>query len=217
MDKKFYRNNRNRLFEVMDDNSLIVLYSGELKDKTADEQFLFEVNKNFYYFTGINQDNVMLIMAKSGKEKKEMLFIEENDPVKVKWVGEKLYKDEASMISGIDKVFYHPDFIPALNILLNDKLNGLKTVYLDLEQKNVAGANVALIFEGQFDIEKIVETINKDANNQDKVTISAEDGYRTVTFINGENRAKMMFFDNTIAVIGTEKGVESAKLVKLFY
>ena len=81
MDKKFYRNNRNRLFEVMDDNSLIVLYSGELKDKTADEQFLFEVNKNFYYFTGINQDNVMLIMAKIGKEKKEMLFIEENDPV----------------------------------------------------------------------------------------------------------------------------------------
>ena len=137
MDKKFYRNNRNRLFEVMDDNSVIVLYSGELKDKTADEQFLFEVNKNFYYFTGINQDNVMLIMAKSGKERKEMLFIEENDPVKVKWVGEKLYKDQASMISGIEKVFYHSDFIHALNILLNDKLNGIKTVYLDLEQKNL--------------------------------------------------------------------------------
>ena len=137
MDKKFYRNNRNRLFEVMDDNSVIVLYSGELKDKTADEQFLFEVNKNFYYFTGINQDNVMLIMAKSGKEKKEMLFIEENDPVKVKWVGEKLYKDEASMISGVEKVFYQNDFVHALNILLNDNFNGLKVVYLDLEQKDL--------------------------------------------------------------------------------
>lgn len=98
---------------------------------------------------------------------------------------------------------------------LKDVDNLLFFIPLDLEQKNVAGANVALIFEGKFDIEKIVETINKDANNQDKVNISAEDGYRTVTFINGENRAKMMFFDNTIAVIGTEKGVESAKLVKL--
>lgn len=137
MDKKFYRNNRARLFEIMDDQSVIVLFSGVIMDKTCDQYFPFEVNKNFYYFTGINQDNVYLIMAKSGKEKKEMLFIEENDPTKVKWVGAKLYKDEASMISGIEKVFYHADFVHALNILLNDKLNGLKTVYLDLEKKDL--------------------------------------------------------------------------------
>lgn len=137
MDKKFYRNNRGRLFEVMDDNSMIVLFSGVVMDKSCDQQFPFEVNKNFYYLTGINQDNVYLIMAKSGKEKKEMLFIEENDPTLVKWVGAKLYKDEASMISGVEKVFYHADFNHALNILLNDKLNALKVVYLDLETKNL--------------------------------------------------------------------------------
>ena len=137
MDKKFYRNNRNRLFEVMDDNSLIVLFSGVVMDMSCDQQFPFEVNKNFYYLTGINQDNVRLIMAKSGKERKEMLFIDENDPVKVKWVGAKLYKDEASMISGIEKVFYHADFNHALDILLNDNFNAIKTVYLDLETKDL--------------------------------------------------------------------------------
>ena len=137
MDKKFYRSNRNRLFEMMDDNSVIVLFSGNLMDKTCDEQFPFEVNKNFYYFTGINQDNVYFVMAKSGKTCKEMLFIEENDEKKIKWVGAKLYKDEAKMISGIDKVFYHTDFHSALNLLLNDELNALKIVYLDLEQKNL--------------------------------------------------------------------------------
>ena len=135
MDKKFYRNNRNRFFEVMDDNSLVILYSNHLMDMTCDEQFPFEVNKNFYYLTGINQDNVYLVMAKSGKERKEMLFIDENDPAKVKWVGAKLYKDEAAMLSGVEKVFYQADFAHALNILVNDKFNGLKTVYLDLEDK----------------------------------------------------------------------------------
>lgn len=137
MDKLFYRNNRNRLFQVMDDNSVIVLYSGHLMDMTCDEQFPFEVNKNFYYFTGINQDNVYLVMAKSGKERREMLFIDENDEKLIKWVGAKLYKDEASMISGIEKVFYQNDFVHALNILLNDNLNGLKVVYLDLEKKDL--------------------------------------------------------------------------------
>lgn len=137
MDKLFYRHNRSRLFDIMDDHSIIILYSNHLMDMTCDEQFPFEVNKNFYYFTGINQDNVYLVMAKSGKERKEMLFIEENDPKVVKWVGAKLYKDEASMISGIDKVFYYPDFLHAINILLNDNLNAIKNVYLDLEDKKL--------------------------------------------------------------------------------
>ena len=100
--------------------------------------------------------------------------------------------------------------------VLKDVDNLLIFVPLEkIQTDNVTNSNIAFIFEGKFDVEKIVETINKDSNNAEKVTISAEDGYRSVTFVNGPNRAKMMFFDNTIAVMGTEKGVESAKLVKL--
>ena len=99
---------------------------------------------------------------------------------------------------------------------LKDIDNLLFFIPLDAQQKNVVGDNIAFLFEGKFDIEKIVESINKDSNNnEEKATISAEDGFRTITFVNGDKTAKMLFFDNTIGVIGTLKGVENAKLVKL--
>ena len=104
MTKEFYINNRKKYFDSIEDNSLTIINSGYVLRQSADEDFGFEVDKNFYYLTGINQDEVIYMMLKQNNEMKEMLFIVENDPVKVKWVGAKLYPDEAKKISGINEI-----------------------------------------------------------------------------------------------------------------
>lgn len=99
MDKSFYISNRNKYFEKIENHSLSLFFSGQTYPKSADEDFEFEVNKNFYYLTGINQENVILALVKR-EEPETVLFIEKNDPVLSRWVGKKLEKAEAKEIWG---------------------------------------------------------------------------------------------------------------------
>ena len=131
----FFKNNRNKYKEQIIDNSISIFHSGMLIKKSADEDFEFEVNKNFYYLTGINQDNVCLIMVKENGNYSEYLFLEKNDPIKVKWIGAKLEKEEAIMIGCFDNVLYYDeyDLKEFVNLYLN---KGVINVYTNIEKDN---------------------------------------------------------------------------------
>lgn len=127
-----YQNNRLELEKLIEDNSLVVLYSGALKQTSNDENYPFKVNMNFFYLTGINQDNAYLMIEKLNGKVLETLFIYENDPLKVRWIGAYLYPNEASEISGIE----HIEFVNNFETTLEKKVksNKFKKVYLDLER-----------------------------------------------------------------------------------
>ena len=90
MNVNFFKNNRQKYLNKVEDNSISIFYSGIVYNKSADEDFDFDVDKNFYYLTGISQEDVTLIMVKENGKCCEYFFFEENDPIKVKWVGAKL-------------------------------------------------------------------------------------------------------------------------------
>ena len=71
MTKEFFQNNRKSFINFLDDDSVAVFHSGYSAYKTADQTFPYIVNRNFYYLTGINQENVILLIGKNI----EMLFI----------------------------------------------------------------------------------------------------------------------------------------------
>lgn len=129
--------NREKLINVLDDKSIVVLYSGALKQMSYDESYPFKVNTNFYYLTGIDQDNVYLIISKLKGEVKTSLYIAKNDETLIKWVGASLYQDEAKEISGIDDVHYLDEFNNDLIKLVSKK--SFKNVYLDLEKIDFDG------------------------------------------------------------------------------
>jgi len=150
MNRDFYIKNRQNYIKLLKNNSITVLFSGASVYKTCDQDFPFEVNKNFYYLTGINQDQVTLMLVKSGDVINEYLFIEKYDELMSKWVGDKLTKAEANAISGIEDIFYLEDFKKELfNTLNNNRRKSLniENVYLDLELRNDDNYNsLALTF-----------------------------------------------------------------------
>src|SRR5690606_10347603 len=112
--------------------------------RTADQEYPFEVNRNFYYLTGINQAQVILVLIKNNNLQEAHLFIEENDPVLVKWVGKKLEPVEASKISGIELENIH--FLSSFDSFMFKLFNSTrspqgtyKVLYLDLEQRELPG------------------------------------------------------------------------------
>lgn len=139
MNKKFYINNRERYLKSIKDNSVTILFSGNIIPKSCDQDYPFSVNRNFYYLTGINQANVILVLVKGINGNREYLLIEENDEYMAKWVGMKLTHDEATEISGINDVLYLDSFNSLVHSLFNNSRKNydeLYYLYLDLERRN---------------------------------------------------------------------------------
>ena len=130
---------RKRVFNLLEDNSILVLHSGFAPFKSADSSYDFHVNRNFYYLSGIDQEDVTLVIGKSNGKYYERLFIEESDDFKAKWVGVKLSKEEASNISGYkeEDIYYNGSFANYMSNHLQvlryaDEV--AKNLYLDLER-----------------------------------------------------------------------------------
>ena len=64
MDKAFHMGNRERLYAAMKPASLLVMFSGEEIRKTNDEYWPFFTDRNFYYLTGLNSRDYVLLALK---------------------------------------------------------------------------------------------------------------------------------------------------------
>ena len=105
-----YEQRREKLFEKLDDGSITILFAGVAKKKSGDADYDFCVNRNFYYLTGIEQDNSILMLVKADGETSTYLFIDEKDVKKEQWIGFKLTDDEAREISNIENVCLRSSF-----------------------------------------------------------------------------------------------------------
>jgi Xaa-Pro aminopeptidase len=138
MDAKEYITRREKIFGHIMEQSIFILFSGGLIKSSADATFPFVVNKNFYYLTGIEQENSVLVMLKTPTTVKTYLFIDEIDETKTRWVGKKLDVEGATKESGIHDIFMTSMFDTRLKEMLQGH-NGFGKVtnaYLDLE-KNI--------------------------------------------------------------------------------
>ena len=130
------------LLSLIENDSIVVLHSGYASFKTADQMFPYVVNRNFYYMSGIKQENVILVMGKNNDVVFEKLFIEEIDEVKAKWTGRTLSKKEASDISGVEEkdIMYLPSFENFIFAMFQNARHATLTanqIYLDLELRRV--------------------------------------------------------------------------------
>ncbi|MBO5857344.1 MAG: aminopeptidase P N-terminal domain-containing protein, partial [Clostridia bacterium] len=78
---------REKLFAKMEDFSVLVLFSGVEKKSSADANYNFVINKNFYYMTQIEQPDSMFVMVKTPTSRETYLFISPYDETKEKWTG----------------------------------------------------------------------------------------------------------------------------------
>lgn len=124
-----YRERREKVFQQMDDKSILVLYSGEALHISADSYQHFEANRQFFYLTGIRRENMALIIDKCGDKLEEILFIEPIDPSVERWVGKKMTKEEAKEVSGVENIAIIDSLASTLDRIMTRKLP--KKVYFD--------------------------------------------------------------------------------------
>ena len=129
-----YEQRRQKLLEDKSGPCMVLIFSGRAPMRSADESYSFSVDRNFYYLTGIERENMILVMTKDmAGNCAEMLYIEPFDEVKPKWVGARMRAHEATEISGIKNIRYLEDFDSAVNSFVErTRGEGKMTFYLDL-------------------------------------------------------------------------------------
>jgi len=155
---------REALFDLLEDNSLALIYSGVSKIASEDSFLPFVVNNHFFYLTGIEQENSVLMMIKTPGENKAYLFIDEHNELKERWTGKKITPELASEIAQIANVYTNKNLESMLDMALaEDKsvYGQIRHLYLDLSDEIKIATNLSTqIFAKQLEEKYAKETIN---------------------------------------------------------
>ncbi len=132
MKKEFHIENRSTMYQSLNKNSLVVLFSGTAPKKTRDEYYPFYANRNFVYMTGVEQAESIMLAHVYEKEIDETLFILPSNPMIERWNGRRITKDEANEKSGVEKINFADDFNSYFDSLVVAR--GVENIYLDFDK-----------------------------------------------------------------------------------
>ena len=109
-DKEFFKGNRQKLRELFLGTAPIVITANGLVQKNADEKLEFSQDSNFWYLTGIDEPNLILVMDKN----KEYIIVPEYSDIHDFFDGKVSY-DTVKNISGIEECYSDKDGWKILN------------------------------------------------------------------------------------------------------
>lgn len=130
-----YSNRRQKLIKAIPNNGAIILFSGRAPLRSEDEAYNFSINRNFYYLTGLDKEDMALLMYNIDGTIREILFILPYDEKLARWVGGRMSSEQASEISEISDVRQRSELDDFVASLMNNtrRDNNFK-FYFDLWQ-----------------------------------------------------------------------------------
>jgi Xaa-Pro aminopeptidase len=130
---------RAKFFSFMPENSVAMFSASQEVTRSNDTEYAFCQDKNFYYLTGYNEPDAILVLIKSDDlgelSEQSILFNREKDPLQEIWHGRRVGQELAVEHYGVDQCFtlaeieqYIPDYIANKTHLLfcqgnNDKFD----------------------------------------------------------------------------------------------
>lgn len=110
-EKEFHKSRRREFSKLIGKDSIAFIFGSTHQNKSFDADFKFKQYKNFYYLTGFNEPNSVMMIAPSGinlkfkeKEKKvnEVLFVQKKNPKLETWTGKRLGFENVKTELGIE-------------------------------------------------------------------------------------------------------------------
>jgi Xaa-Pro aminopeptidase len=120
IDPELFTANRARLKELLKPRSIVIIHSNDIYPTNADGTMAFRQQNDLFYFTGIDQEETVLILMPDALEcrDREILFVRETNEEIAIWEGEKLTKEEAARQTGISHVEWTGNFQAILHRLV---------------------------------------------------------------------------------------------------
>ena len=90
MINKDFKRRRDFLSNEIEDNSIVLLFSGLEKSRNNDVNYKFRQSSNFFYLTGINDPSVLLIITKTSNRHSTTLVCDRPNDIDKIWHGQLL-------------------------------------------------------------------------------------------------------------------------------
>lgn len=123
--QNFFTERRNALFEQLADNSAAIVFAAAEKTRSLDTEYHFRQNSYFYYLTGFNEPEAVLLLVKTEQSCETILFNRDKDKVQEIWHGRRLGQAQALKHFDLDQALS----INELGNKLPELVNGCETLY----------------------------------------------------------------------------------------
>jgi len=129
---KLFVKNRSKLKEQLPEKACCVVFSNDEMPRNGDQYFPYRQSSDFFYLTGIEQEKSILILAPHHPDEKmkEILIILESNPLIETWIGHKLTREEAKIISGIERI----EYIDSYQSIFNNIAQISSSIYLNIPE-----------------------------------------------------------------------------------
>ena len=112
IDSGLFIKNREKLKGLLKPNSIVVVHANDILPTNADGTLILHQNRDLFYLSGVNQEEAVLVLFPDAQMErdKEILFVRETNEHLAIWEGAKINKEQATEISGIERVEWSDSF-----------------------------------------------------------------------------------------------------------
>ncbi|MGO2567864.1 MAG: Xaa-Pro aminopeptidase, partial [Serratia proteamaculans] len=126
MTQQEFNNRRQALLAKMAPASAAIIFSAPEATRSADTEYPYRQNSDFWYLTGFNEPGAVLILVKSDEtHNHSVLFNRVRDLTAETWFGRRLGQEAAPATLGVDRALPFDEINDQLPLLLN----GLDVIY----------------------------------------------------------------------------------------
>ena len=97
----FFTQNRTDLARALEEDTVLLVFAGRAPRRSADSEHTFLADRSFFYLTGFEEPEAVLLVAKHDGRVEERLFLRAKDAVRERWTGKRASPEEATAGSGI--------------------------------------------------------------------------------------------------------------------
>ncbi|WP_183565297.1 aminopeptidase P family protein [Mucilaginibacter sp. SP1R1] len=121
INNSLFINNRKNFVSRTKSNALAIFHANDEFPRSGDQTFLFKQNPDFFYLTGIDQEQSILVLYPDCPNKgyREVLFLRQTNEHIAVWEGHKYTKEEARAASGIESVYWLSEYDAILQGIIN--------------------------------------------------------------------------------------------------
>lgn len=124
----FHAGRREAVREKMPAHSVALFFAAQVRNRNNDVDFQYTQNKNFYYLTGLEEPNSVLLLFKEpvtllGRHGTEFIFVQPRNPAREMWTGKILGAEGVTDRYQVQHVFTNDKFtFEMLNLSLVDSV-----------------------------------------------------------------------------------------------
>jgi len=132
IDGNIFKQRRLNVINKINDSSIVIFESAEIKKRNSDNNFKFKQDATFQYLTGLTEPKIYFILFKpaitvNNKEFNEVFFVQEINPMMALYEGDSYSEDEIILISQADTVLPQKLF----QEVLKNELTKRKYLYIN--------------------------------------------------------------------------------------